>query len=287
MLARNPRKLTKRSVVTVLVLALLFLGGLVLLIVSAAYVTSQLWKMVLNVIGAFLAVSVVASFLYSVTLRPHDDAVRKRELVELLDEKMEDLIPGRFRYGLGEFRSKMDFAQLFDDLKKGDELWWLDTYAPGHKLWIDHMREAVHRGAKIKILALNPTCQNADYRAEEIGGLYTDTFKSELQSFINDILICTKEKSREGGCLELRQYSDLPCIPIYLVCRENKPIYAYTSFFLGAPTGVEFPHICWRPGELSLLSHFFDYIKKKWDRNEPRLISKKSSPGNIVSLEGR
>jgi hypothetical protein len=230
---------------------------------------------VLNIVGTFLAVSVAASFLYGVTLRPRDDAVRKQELKKLLDEKIEDIIPGCFRYGLSEFRTEMDFAQLFDDLKKGDELWWLDTYAPGQTLWINHMREAIRRGAIIKILALNPTCHNADYRAEEIGGLFSSTFKSELQLFINDLSTCTKKKSREEGCLELRQYSDLPCIPIYLVCRENKPIYAYTSFFLGAPTGVEFPHMTWRMGELSLLTHFLDYIKGKWNRNKQNVVAPK------------
>jgi len=263
----------KRSPVTILVLVLLFLVGVVLVVVSEAYITVELWKRVLNVLGVFIAVSVGASFLYRVTLRPRDDAARKDELRELLDHKVEEMVEGRFVYGLAGFQQKMDFVQLFDDLKKGDELWWLDTYVPGHKLWIEHMRNAIRRGAKIRVLALNPDCTNADYRAEEIGDLYSPVhFKSELQSFIDDLSVCTKDESREGGSLEVRKYSDLPCIPIYLVCHDNKPVYAYTSFFMGLPTGVAFPHMSWRPSELGLLSHCFNYINSKWNRNGPNVV---------------
>jgi hypothetical protein len=268
---RNPRKDVLRRKFIVFVLIFLFLVGLVLFIVSAAFVTCELWKTVLNIIGAFLAVSVATSFLYSVTLRPRDDAVRKEELRDLLDQKVEEIIEGRLVYGLDGFIQEMDYAQLFDDLNKGDELWWLDTYAPVYKAWIEHMGKAIDRGAKIKMLALDPRCQNADHRAEEIKGeLYSPRrFKSELKNFIDNVSIYIKEKSGEEAAFLLRKYKDLPCIPIYLVCRENKPIYAYTSFFLGAPTGVEFPHMGWRSGERGLLNHFFDYIKNKWDRNGP------------------
>jgi hypothetical protein len=266
----NPKEnLPIRMVVIILVFIIVFLVGSFMLVASVLWVTSPLWKTVLNIFGAFLAVSVAATFLYRTTLRAHDDAVRKRELRELLDEKVEEIIEGRFLYGLSEFHQKIDFAKLFDDLKKGDELWWLDTYAPGQKLWIEHMRKAIHRGARIRILALNPSCPNADCRAEEIGGLYSLTFKSDLKSFIHDLSIYTKEKSSEGGFLKLRKYSDLTCIPIYLVCRDNKPVFAYTSFFLGMPTAADFLHMSWRPAEHSLLGHFFDYISKKWDRNGP------------------
>jgi hypothetical protein len=281
MSARNRWKdLSTRRIVTVLSFVLLLVLGLIILICSAAFVTSPLWNNVLNIIGTLIAVSVAASFLYSVLLRQRDDATRKKELAELLDNKIEEIIEGRFFYGLHEFCQKMDFTRLFNDLKKGDELWWLDTYAPGHKHWIDCMYEAVRRGAIIRILALKPNCINADHRAEEIGGLYLDSFNSELDSFIKDIKCKIKcwedeksedEKSIEGGFLDIREYEDLPCIPIYLVSRDKTPIYAYTSFFLCKPTAVDFPHMSWRPSEGSLLNHLFPYIKNKWDRNKPSI----------------
>lgn len=167
----------------------------------------------------------------------------------------------------------MDFVDLFDGLGKGHELWWLDTYAPEHKLWIGHLRDAISRGARIRVLALNPDCIIADYRAQEIGDLYTPArFKAELKLFIDDLSACTKTKSTEGGFLELRIYSDLTGIPIYLVRRGKTPTYAYTSFFMGAPSGVDFAHMRWQPSERGLLNDFFGHVERKWNRSGPSVL---------------
>lgn len=171
----------------------------------------------------------------------------------------------------------MNFSKLFDDLQKGDELWWLDTYAPSHKSWITHLREAIQRGARINMLVLDPNCQVTDYRADEIGDFYTrDAFKPELEIFLRDLLKCVQIKSQEGGSLEIRIYSDLPCVPIYLICRQSKPFFGYTSFFLSSPTGVEFPHLKWKPGDNALLNHFYIYVQKKWDKNKDNTLLSES-----------
>lgn len=257
-----------RKLLMSLVLILALISGVACLIVSEAFHPPQPWKWLLDAIGGFLAISVAASFVYSATLRRLDDAERKDELRGLLDEQMDRLIKGYTRYGLGEFCEDMNYSLLFDGLQGGDELWWLDTYTPGHKGWINHLRDAVSRGAKIRMLVIDPTAETTDFRAKEIGELFDeDRFKADINAFISDL---SKYVGRAGGggLLELRKYSDLPCMPMYLVCRTGTPTYGYTSFFLTKATGVEFPHIRWQAGQRSLLDDFFAYIRQKWNNNK-------------------
>jgi hypothetical protein len=257
-----------RKLLVFLVLLLVLVSGVACLIVAEAFHPPQPWKWLLDAIGGFLAISVAASFVYSATLRRLDDAQRADELRGILDEQVD-----RLRYGLGEFSKEMNYSQLFDDLRSGDELWWLDTYAPGHKVWINHLRDAVSRGAKIRMLVIDPTSRSTLLRAIEIGELYDEArFQADINTFINDL---SKYVGRRGdGLLELRKYSDLPCIPMYLVRRNGRPAYGYTSFFLTEPTGVEFPHIRWQAGQRSLLDDFFTYIEKKWKRNNKNKIAR-------------
>jgi hypothetical protein len=258
---------TSRKTVVILALLLTFVVGTALLIISVISVhMPDPLKTSLNVIGGFMALSVAVSFLYHVTLRPQDDAARKEELRQLLDEKIDQSIAGCNRYGLNGFYSEMHFINLFDDLKKGDELWWLDTYAPNYLGFVSHLRNALRRGAIIHMLVLNPECQNAEYRAEEIGDLYRPTsFKKELRKFWEDMTSCMKE-AKEDGALELRWYEGLPCMPMYIILRDGKVSYAYTSFFLRHPTGIEFPHIKWEQG--AMLNNFLDYVQNKWEVNK-------------------
>jgi len=253
-----------RSIVATLALLLVFLIGAVLLIVSFNVI--EPWKTSLNVIGGFLAISVAVSFIYHATLRRHDDAARRAELRKLLDEKIDQSIAGCYMYGLSGFYREMNFNELFDSLNTGDELWWLDTYAPDHLRFIGHLRNALRRGAKIYMLVLNPESQNAEHRAEEIGDLFKPpSFKEDLRRFWNDASSC-KENAEAGGGLELRWYSDLPCMPIYVVRKGQRAEFGFTSFFLNHPTGYEFPHLKWGQGDM--LNHFLLYIQNKWEKNK-------------------
>ena len=138
-----------------------------------------LWKTALNVVGGFLSISVGASFLYETTLR-RTQYLRVREefvdiLEEKLDEKIDRLVEGASDYGFVRFYPSMDFELLFDSLRKEDELWCLDTYVLDHHSWIPNLRRALERGAKIKIMIIDPSSRNVTDRAEEIKDLNKDT----------------------------------------------------------------------------------------------------------------
>lgn len=274
--ANSPRRM-----IMVLSLLLTFVIGIALVVISLN--RPEPWKRTLNVLGEFLAISVAISFLYRVTLRPHDDAAQRAELREILDEKIDQTLAGCNRYGLKGFHGEMNFSQLFNDLDKGDELWWLDTYAPNYLGFVRHLRNALRRGAKIRMLVLNPECKNAEYRADEIGGLFKPTsFKVELRKFWGDMDSCANE-AQEGGSLELRWYEGLPCMPMYIIHRNGKILYAYTSFFLGQPTGIEFPHIKWEEGLMA--RNFLDYVQSKWKANEQNSNLPQTDQNNIADAK--
>lgn len=258
----------RRNFVT-LVLLSVFSVGLTLLVIADAR-TPSLWKTAFSILGGFLAVSVVVEFLHNATLRRLDDEARLASMSSLFDEKVNDIVKGSVKYGLTGFEERMNFDTLFDKLDKGDELWWIDTYAPGHQQWIDKMKKAANKGAKIKMLALKPGCENAKYRADEIGGRFTpDVFNTELEIFIADMLRAAKEiKPGEGGEITVRTYQDLPSAPIYIVCRNGSPVYGYTGYFLCHATAVNFPHMEWTAGQDHMLFHFAEYFKAKWKKWE-------------------
>jgi len=256
-----------RVLLTVLVLGILALIGVVLLVLSETYVSSDPWKTLLNVLGGFLAISVMASFLYSVVLQPQEQEVRAAELRRLLDEKIDPLLHRQNAHGLAGFQSALAISKLFDDLNPGQTLWWLDTYAPGPQLWVPHLRDALVRGARIKMLVINPDCPNARNRASELGSGYKpERFKSEANLMIRDLLD-VQVSGNNSKALELRWYEDLPCAPIYIIARGKDPVVGYTSFFLGKPTGVDFPHLRWEPAEHGFLDMFMRYVEEKWERN--------------------
>lgn len=247
-----------------LVSVIFFLIGASLVVVS--FVIAEPWKTILSGVGGFLILSVLMPYVYEVTLKARDDEKRTGELRRILDEKIDQSLGGSFRRGLVSFDEEINFTKLFNGLNKGDVLWWLDTYAPDHKRFMEHLQEALNRGVELNFMVLDPSSDNCRHRAAEIaGGIYNyQVFSTELRRFWEDVKSC-KPPEDSGGDVNMCLYSDLPCIPIYLVCRGDEPIYAYTSFYLRKPTGYRFPHIRWEKGEM--LSYFYDYIKFKWDRN--------------------
>ena len=253
-----------RGQVVTLVSVIIFLMGASLIIVS--FFVVEPWKTILSGVGGFLIISVLMPYAYEVTLKARDTEERIVELKRILDEKIDQSLSGSFRRGLVSFDAEINFTKLFNELNNGDVLWWLDTYAPDHKRFIEHLQEALNRGVIVNFMVLHPNSDNCRYRAGEIvDGIYDyDRFSAELRRFWEDVKSC-KPPANSGGKVNMCLYSDLPCIPMYLVSRAEHPIYAYTSFYLRKPTGYRFPHIRWEKGEM--LSHFYDYIKFKWERN--------------------
>ena len=262
----------KRKEVIVLTNLLAFLLGLLFLLLSDRYFTSEAFITVFGLLGAYLTVSVIVNLFHRSFLKPSEDEARKRELEYLLDERINAILGNSAKYGFSGFLGEMDYKSLFLSLEENDTLWWLDTYCPAHELWEDDLRCAISRGARIRMLLLSPETKYAVDRAGEIGGTYTaERFKKELRNFKEALEIIQRETVEKSGSLELVEYKDRPGMPVYLVCKSDGVLFGFSSLFLGKPTGVAFPHMKWTMSEYGVIQHLLDYVQKKWERNQGRL----------------
>jgi hypothetical protein len=193
-------------------------------------------------------------------------------IAQKMSAEMEDLIGGRHEYGLVRFKQAMNFDELFESLKANDVLLWLDTYYP----FLDRDRQAferaLERGARFQFLVVDDACANMKYRVAELPDFKdVHQFAEGVRGFTSTIVRSAEsvQKRLPGATVkcEIRSYSDLPCIPMYIVQREGAARIGYSSFFLSSPTGVSFPHLEWcRKESGGFLAHMEEYFNRKWER---------------------
>lgn len=247
------------------IVALLFIAGIVLNRISAQQ-EGFLWG-ILRDLGIFLAASVVIPFVYDIFLKAEDRKIFISDLREVLDSKIDTLIPGCQKYGLVGFHDKLNFQRLFERLDADYELLWLDTYCPSFKESLTNLEKAIKNGASVRMLVIDPKCENATYRALEIKGSHykPDAFCKEAENFIENLKCCEMSKLNSShGSFEIRSYRNLPCIPMYICLYKGKLIRGYTSYFLTEPTAY-FVHSEWTAIEGGLLEYFHGYFEQKWD----------------------
>jgi hypothetical protein len=218
--------------------------------------------------GDFLLASGAASLLYRMIFDPLQRASDRAQIIKVFNDSLDTLAHGILPSGLRAVNQEMDFASLFDSLEKGDELWWLDTYAPSHKQWLARLRKALERGALIRMLILDPDSPLGTMRATEIGKFFTPArFHEELVAFLDDMNNCSKDAPAHA--MEVRIYNDLLGCPIYLVKRKGEAKLAYSSLYLNVATGFGFPHLLWEQGVQSFLPNFVAYLDAKWSQAKP------------------
>lgn len=269
------RSKAARRVFFYVAVALLFLFGLVLSIFGIYL--NEIWKgqwylffsklmeHTGYVIGVVAVLSLVSEHLAQLTIIERfseDLAKRIRNLVL-------EHIPGVENAGLVQIIPEMNFELLFDQLENGDELYWLDTFAPSSIMWIKDVVDAARRGAVMKFLVLSPYSKLAPLRANELGSFFLPKdFIRELTGFekrlteARDILETDKRKN-----IDVLLYEDLLGCPIYLIRKKGVPVKALSSFYLGKATGTKFPHFEWtNSGPDNFIRELDTYVISKWNR---------------------
>lgn len=223
----------------------------------------------LRAAGEFIMLSVAVAFLYDALLRQrHEDQLRL-----LITDS---LIPGSVKWGLVAVVDKLDFAELFTNLERGDRLLWLDTWCPEF-VPFHTVRAAVERGAHVQMLVIDPDSEVAHFRAVEATGAGYDSvaFKANVRRWLENLDECAERLSAEPqpGSIEVRRYSDLPCVPMYITIRSDGSFEAFTAYFLQEPSHRS-PHLHWearvaRVGEMeSFVARFRSYFEGKWDLSQ-------------------
>jgi hypothetical protein len=223
---------------------LIFLLGLalgIILLLLAGGNPKGVGRSILREAGIVTLGTVLVSLVYEFVLR------RSHEQ-QLLNVVTRGLL-GRARdCGLAQIET-IDFIHVFERLKTGDELWWLDTYCPDMSRVAvqEEIQSALRRGVSLRMLVIDPDCFAAKARAEEIvaEGYTPADFQDGARTNLKIIEGIKKSLPQDQSeRLEIIKYSDLPCAPMYLRLRGGQPIDGWTSYFLGRPT-YEVAHFKW------------------------------------------
>lgn len=240
---------------------------------------------ILQELGYFLAAAVAVHAAYFFFIKTEEKTEEESSLAEMravfheeVHSSMEAIFGGVHKWGFVRFHERFDRGSVFKNLKAGDELCWLDAGDPGSDA-LDSLRIAATEGVKIRVLALQPGSEVAEWRSLEVQ-LDRNECNRRIQSFIDGVRSVVSAASQSRGVPVppqsewLRQYADLPAVPMCIVRRINGEVSAYTGFFLNKKSS-HLPYIEWSgradTGEL-LVRSLCAYYEDKWKRWEkPRL----------------
>jgi hypothetical protein len=174
--------------------------------------------------------------------------------------------------GIHNAHKPFDFRRIFDESEAGEYVSWLDTYCPLQNQFLDGIRDAVKRGVRVRMLIVNPKCRNAERRSVELTGTPDtgEAFMHSLRSFIEKMKTFS---DANPGQFEIRFYTDLPCVPMYLIGNgKSGPRKGYFSLFL-SKASAHSTHIELSSGEwLANMGTYFDAKWARWKGAGPQSI---------------
>lgn len=166
------------------------------------------------------------------------------------------------KLGVQTAHAEFDFGRIFKEARRGETVSWLDTYCPRQNEFIDDVIDALRRGVQVRMLIVDPNCDNARFRNQELESTF-DTgggWTGGLDAFISKM---SAVAGRGYGKFEIRYYRDLPCVPMYLVGKSPTARKGYFSIFLvRATAGCQ--HLELTRGDW--LTDMARYFESKWER---------------------
>lgn len=261
MLPSSDRTAHLLRISTTIIFVLLGLGAYLF----AAVVGSGAPEVVLQSIGGFLIGTVVVSYAYEYFLHEETENRTIAKLDDVLGRRVDGIFPGAAQYGFNGFATEAP-RNSFDALEAGDELLWLDTYSPDLMLFAPKLQSALERGAMVRMLMIDPTADTTRMRAEEIAeaGYDPSHFSEGAANFFDVVVNAAKQLNSPHGKLEIRRFSDLPCVPMYLRLRDGRPISGVTGYFL-SEASFNAVHIRWSAASGGMLAGFHRYFERKWN----------------------
>mgnify|MGYP003289190958 CR=1 FL=1 len=255
------------TVVMLAVCVVIFLAS------DSLYFRFPQWRMIFEPLKDL---SLAATAALAVAVIDHFVTIRKvaSEVTKGIEDRMVDVmnmfVNGSKDTGLVRVHKRLNFMNLFESLGPHDELLWLDTYCPGNAEFISKIGPALERGAKTRMLIIDPRSANASLRADEIRE--TETFSQDVEVFIRRIsgVRCKLKKAGlNADSCQILAYDDLPCMPMYIVTHKGIPVRGYSGFFLAKPSAF-FAHVEWTLVPGGVLENMCEYFEQKWERNQQR-----------------
>lgn len=266
-----------------IIMAFLFLSGVAIYLFAHFYMgklsqpaVHEIDEIVLlramSEIGIFISASVFVHLLYFLFIKKEEIKSIQDLKIQFRDETriaMESVVHGINKWGLVRFHDKINYSNLFEQLQDGDELLWLDTYCPHIHGSSSSIKQALQRGAKIKMLVIDPGNEAVRWRAQEIADPYyakEENFRNDVRRFIQFI---ESQKLPDRQSLQYRTYGDLPGQPLYIIIKNNGSLKVYSSFYIGVAS-ADLVHIEWTSGaeDGGLAKYYCEYFRRKWERWE-------------------
>jgi len=164
--------------------------------------------------------------------------------------------------GIRQAHERLDFKRIFNEARPGAKIFWLDTYCPRKDDFIDELKEALARDVTVDMLMIRQNSRNSQYRSQEIVDDldYGDAWATGLEDFARRMLQLQQQMTN----LHIRQYDDLPCVPMYLIKQADGEHTGYSSWFLSRAS-AHFVHLEFGAGPLfSAMDRYFSLKWKRW-----------------------
>lgn len=155
-----------------------------------------------------------------------------------------------------------DFRKLFEMVRSGEEVWWLDTYCPRKDEFLKAITAALASGIRIRMLIIKQGCPNAAFRSEELSGT-PDTGPAWNSGLADFHMRMRALAASSAGAFQVLEYDDLLAVPMYLIVGPAGARSGFFSFFLAVPS-AHFVHYELQGGPLLVAMQ--NYFAAKWDR---------------------
>jgi len=149
------------------IVGLLFLGGLLLMVVSEEKLKSHhILGDILRDIGGFIAAAVASHFIYEILLKREHEKILIEKLESLLNEQNSSIQKTGI-IGASENISSDTLAKSIHDAK--ESVWILQSWIGDWNRLEKSMFKAVEKGISVRILLIDPNSPHATTRSVECG----------------------------------------------------------------------------------------------------------------------
>jgi len=235
--------------------------------------------------GLFLSVIISVGYVHHWLIAEEEHRESAINLRETLETYVNKILFNSVKRGfLGITQKEFDFSQIMAGLKPGDYVYWLITFDPRFKNKSRELENAIKNGVHFRLLILKDGSRIGELRATETTGFnphefneYSKLFKVSLEDVIGRL------DNTTPGSLGVFIYDGLPCVPLFIIIRnESKKVAVYNSFYLTEPVS-KMPYLNWETvlklgnqnsfesDDWNMADLFFDYFKTRWEIERSKL----------------
>jgi hypothetical protein len=251
---------------------------------SLAYHEYEWIFKIISELGLFVSVVVSIGYFHHWFIAAEESKESEINLRAALAKYVDSILLNSVKRGFSGITNKeFDFSQIMHGLQPGDYVYWLITFDPRFKNKSRELEKAIKNGVHFRMLILKADSRIGELRATETTGFNPDEFNEYSKLFkvsLEDVI------SRIGetitGSLGVFVYDGLPCIPLFIIIRnESRKMEVYSSYYLAEPVS-KMPYLHWetelKPSDQAsfesehwnMADLFLDYFKTRWEMEKEK-----------------